>query len=138
MAHGLEIRVPMLDRSLLDYVFTLPGQWLVSRDGVNKPLLADALQDRLRPELLRLRKRGFSLPHAKWMSGPLRAQFEGYLDCLCLSETMEPTAVRSIWCEFLARGGEASWSRAWLLGVLGASLERGRVVDGTGQAKLAA
>ena len=39
MAHGLEIRVPMLDRQLVESLLTVPGHLRVSKRGINKPLL---------------------------------------------------------------------------------------------------
>ena len=79
MAHGLEIRVPFLDRRLTDYVFSLPGHLRVPRNRINKPLLVDAMAGRLRAEIVNLRKRGFSLPPAAWMAGPLRERCQGFL-----------------------------------------------------------
>jgi len=129
MAHGLEIRVPLLDRQVLDFVFRLPGQWLRRRGHTNKPLLVDALGDRLDSDLGQLPKRGFNLPYAKWMAGPLRGQVEGYLGSLRSVGVMQPDAIDEVWREFLSgSGGAIAWSRAWLLGVLGCCVARQQAV----------
>lgn len=118
MAHGLEIRVPFLDRRLTDYVLAIPGRWRVRRNDVNKPLLVDAMGSDLRREITRRSKTGFSLPYISWMTGPLRDRCESALHSLERSNVVDADAVKLTWQEFLKAKG-ASWSRAWLLIVLG-------------------
>ncbi len=120
MAHGLEIRVPLLDRVLVDYVYSLPGKWRVMRKGVNKPLLVEALGVGFRPEILSLRKRGFDLPIQHWMTGHLRPYCEHLLQKICDSGEIEPSAAKRVWNDFLSEPCSPAWSRAWLLIVLGA------------------
>lgn len=123
MAHGLEIRVPLLDRNLIDHAYALPGAWRTPRNGQNKPLLADAMAGRLNPQLQGLPKRGFSLPQAAWMAGPLRPRFEHLMDRVADSGFVAPEAVHGVWQDFLADQTGPTWSRAWTLGVLGAWLD---------------
>lgn len=123
MAHGLEIRVPLLDRALLDWVFALPGRWRMRRGAQNKPLLADAMAGRLNPEIQHLPKRGFSLPQAAWMAGPLRPQFEHLIARVADSGLLASGAVQTVWQDFLTDRAGPTWSRAWTLGVLGAWLD---------------
>ncbi len=66
LAHGVEIRPPLLDEKLVEAVLPLSGRLKLSRSG-NKPLLAGAAALRLP---LR-QKSGFSLPFEQWLSGPL-------------------------------------------------------------------
>jgi asparagine synthase (glutamine-hydrolysing) len=101
MAHGLEIRVPLLDKNLVEYVMALPGKWCVGQKKYNKPLLADALYNRLPQDVHRLPKRGFNLSQANWMAGPLRERFEQYITILCSSGLMEPDAVSGVWQDFI-------------------------------------
>ena len=123
MAHGLEIRVPLLDRTLVDYGLTLPGAWRVRQGQINKPLLTDAMAEKLNPQLRALPKQGFSLPQAAWMAGPLRAKFEYLLQVVKDSNLVADAAVAAVWQDFLADQVGPTWSRAWLLGVLGAWLD---------------
>ncbi|KAG5184044.1 asparagine synthase-domain-containing protein [Tribonema minus] len=44
-AHGLEIRVPFLDRFLLKYVLATPGEWRMHAKGLEKALLRDSFSD---------------------------------------------------------------------------------------------
>ena len=43
MAHGLELRVPLIDHQLADKLLALPGAWKLDGD-VPKPLLVGALE----------------------------------------------------------------------------------------------
>jgi len=61
MAHTIEVRVPFLDNDLVDYVLTLPIEYLE-----NKKLLKDAFPE-LQSEILNAPKRGFSSPD--WFEG---------------------------------------------------------------------
>ena len=62
MAHSLEIRVPMIDRTMLDLCFALPGNVRLPHGVANKHLLRVAFKDLLRQDILKQRKRGFHLP----------------------------------------------------------------------------
>ena len=66
MHHGLELRVPFLDNALVDLLLQLPSAYKF-RPGVSKPLLWDAMADRLPPDLGLVPKRGFELPLARWL-----------------------------------------------------------------------
>jgi asparagine synthase (glutamine-hydrolysing) len=59
MAHGLEVRVPYLDREVVEYVERLPAHFKV-RNGVQKWLHRKVCQDFLPKEILGRKKRGFA------------------------------------------------------------------------------
>jgi len=70
MAVALELRVPLLDPHLLALAWRMPQGWL-AHGGVGKLLLRRLLGRRL-PEVSGRRKRGFDVPMASWLRGPLR------------------------------------------------------------------
>jgi asparagine synthase (glutamine-hydrolysing) len=71
MATSLEVRVPLLDHELLEWVATLPPAFrLRGREG--KYLLKKAMEGGLPREILYRDKMGFSVPLANWFRGPLR------------------------------------------------------------------
>ena len=115
MAHGLEVRVPLLDHVLVEGVLRLPST--VHRSGGrHKGLLLAALGDRL-PALIRARraKQGFTFPFSEWLRGPLRetcAEWDRGLAGLLRPEAV--AAVGQAWA-----AGRAHWSRPWALAVLG-------------------
>ena len=75
MAHGLEVRPPLLDHELLELAARIPARWKV-HDGETKWIFKQAVQDRLPRECVWRPKQGFELPVDAWLRGPLREQFE--------------------------------------------------------------
>jgi asparagine synthase (glutamine-hydrolysing) len=117
MAQSLEVRVPLLDTPLVEFVGALPDA-ARRREGVQKALLVEALGDLLPPEILAQRKRTFTLPWEEWLRGPLRARLEAnFADpSPILAAYLRPGGVRTVWTDFLA--GKTTWSRPWSLYVL--------------------
>lgn len=119
MAHGLEIRVPMLDRRLIDLAFALPGKARLPAARADKRLLRTAFADLLPPAVTDHAKRGFVLPLGAWMRGPLRDFCEGTLDYLRRDDVLRGAGVDDVWNAFLREPESPAWSRAWTLCVLG-------------------
>jgi len=119
MAHGLEIRVPFLDKRVIDLAFTLPAGVRFPSGRPPKHLLREAFADIISVDTLAQTKRGFILPIARWMCGSLRGLCEEGLAHLRQSSLVEPSAVDAIWTGFLEDPTSTVWSRAWLLCVLG-------------------
>ena len=71
MACGLEVRAPFLDSDLVDWLARLPSRYQRDR-GVSKRLLRRALVGRLPDSILHRSKKGFGIPVARWLRGPLR------------------------------------------------------------------
>ena len=117
MAKSLEVRVPLLDTPVVEFVGSLPDA-ARRRPGVQKALLVEALGDLLPPEILTQRKRTFTLPWEEWLRGPLRARMEAsFADpAPPLAAYLRPGGTRSVWTDFLA--GKTTWSRPWSLYVL--------------------
>ncbi len=117
MAQSLEIRVPLLDTLLVEFVGSLPDA-ARCRPHAQKALLVEALGDLLPQEILAQRKRTFTLPWEEWLRGPLRARMEAsFADPEpSLAAYLRSGGARSVWTDFLA--GKTSWSRPWSLYVL--------------------
>ena len=117
MARSLEVRVPLLDTPLVEFVTSLPDA-VRHRHGVQKALLLEALAGILPEELLGKPKRTFTLPWEGWLRGPLRTKIEASLAEIApaLSPYLFAKGVGEIWAAFLA--GKTSWSRPWALYVL--------------------
>jgi len=124
MAHSLEIRVPLLDRRVLDLVYTIPGHIRLPHGRANKELLRVAFREFLRPSLLSQKKRGFSLPIRRWMLGPLRPMCEDAISHIKSTELLEPSAVDFTWNTFLRNPEHPVWASAFLFSVLGHYLRR--------------
>jgi asparagine synthase (glutamine-hydrolysing) len=117
MHHSLEVRVPMLDDELVEFVAALPdgAKW---RARTPKALLVEALQDLLPPQIRSRTKRAFTLPWERWMRGELGAELGRNLESLTpsLALLIEPEAVQSVWHGFLRK--RTGWARPWSLFVL--------------------
>lgn len=61
MANSLELRVPFLDRPLVEAVFALPDE-TIAQGGENKHLLKQLMKGKLPARTLTKKKRGFSIP----------------------------------------------------------------------------
>ncbi|HYU45207.1 MAG TPA: asparagine synthase (glutamine-hydrolyzing) [Terriglobales bacterium] len=116
MAHGLELRVPFLDRALVEDCFRIPGARKLAGNSPKSLLLA-SLGVELPSEIVNRPKRGFTLPFERWLRGEMRQPVETALLGTGPSHaSLNPNAVRHVWNRFLA--GETSWSRPWSLFVL--------------------
>ncbi len=71
MAHGIEVRVPLLDLDLVRAVLPLPAARKLRR-GSGKALLRDAMAGILPPSILHQPKTGFSVPYGHWLRTGLR------------------------------------------------------------------
>ncbi|HLB47451.1 MAG TPA: asparagine synthase (glutamine-hydrolyzing) [Anaerolineales bacterium] len=117
MAHSLEVRVPLIDHKLVEFVTTVPAD-LKLRNGQGKYLLTSALADILPPAVVSRRKQGFEMPVAAWMRGPLRPALD---EALCL-ESIErrglfnAAEVQRLYQTFLQ--GEGPYMRVWALATL--------------------
>jgi asparagine synthase (glutamine-hydrolysing) len=71
MAHSLEVREPLMDHRLVEWLATLPSS-LKLRGSEGKWLLKKAMEPALPNEVLYRPKMGFAVPLARWFRGPLR------------------------------------------------------------------
>jgi asparagine synthase (glutamine-hydrolysing) len=71
MAHALEVRVPLLDHQLVEWISGLPAS-LKLRGQEGKYIFKKALEPKLSDDILYRDKMGFSIPLASWFRGPLR------------------------------------------------------------------
>ena len=119
ISYGLEIRVPMLDRRMLDLAHAIPGYIRTPKGTSDKHLLREAFRLLLRPEIIERPKQGFSLPLGHWMRGPLRELCESGLATLATSGLVQKQGLDAIWNNFLKDRGDPAWSRPFSLCSLG-------------------
>jgi asparagine synthase (glutamine-hydrolysing) len=103
MAVSLETRVPLLDHELVRYAWSIPLS-LKQRDGRGKFLLRELLCRYVPRELVERPKRGFAVPLADWLRGPLRDWASALLDESRLRREgfLNPTTVGARWRDHLA------------------------------------
>lgn len=119
MAASLELRAPFLDVELVEFAARLPAGMKLSLSRT-KVLLKRALDGVLPAEILDRPKKGFGIPVAAWIRGPLRPLFEELFSdaSLAADGLIEPAAARALLARHL--GGEADlrkplWTLAMFL-----------------------
>ncbi len=125
MQASLELRVPLVDRPLVEWVWQQDSRFKFDRQ-TPKGALRDAVADFLPPGLMNRRKQGFSLPFPAWMRGPLKSFLEETLSIETIRNTgyLNPQGVSNFWSDFRDGAKNKNWSRVWSLAVLVAFLNR--------------
>lgn len=95
MSQSLEIRIPLLDRELVDFVLKIPSSWKLGK--VNKSLFIDAIADLLPTSVYQRPKKGFELPFKVWITKGLDREFS-------IVDSRLRTSFRK---------GKLHWSRIW-------------------------
>ena len=105
MAHSLEVRPPLLDHRLVEFMLGVDPQLLVDAQGQRGKLLARRLmQPRLPPNHLNRPKSGFGLPVHRWLMGHPSI----------LKDAVRRLTERG----FLQRSVPSDFRRAWFLLIL--------------------
>ena len=78
MANGLEVRSPLLDRDVVDFVCRLPMEYKLN--GLKTKYILKKVAEELLPRnVVYRKKKGFGVPLAKWLTGELREFMLDYL-----------------------------------------------------------
>ncbi|CAB1370369.1 asparagine synthase (glutamine-hydrolyzing) [Denitratisoma oestradiolicum] len=121
MAHGLEVRVPLLGQPVLEATLGLPAEAHFA--GGTKALLTELARRHLPETVWNRPKHGFSVPLDKLFNGPWRGRCEDALTRIeQLAPFLDAGAARRAWRDGLSRRG--SRRLAYTLVVLLLWLER--------------
>ena len=71
MAFGLELRVPLLDKRLVEFSFQIPDDFLI-RDELGKWIFREAVNGIVPDSVRRPQKRAVVSPQREWFRGPLK------------------------------------------------------------------
>lgn len=98
MAHGLEVRVPILDHRVVDWGMALPSKFKIHA-GEGKYLLKKAMERDLPHEIVFRSKQGFSVPLRQWFRGPLVEPFEHLMERSALADSglFDMDSLRAVW-----------------------------------------
>ena len=105
MAVSLETRVPMLDKDVVEFAWTLPLAYC-KKDGVTKKVLRDILYQYVPRELMERPKKGFSIPLHRWLKEPtLRTWAEELIDRQTLDRQglLNTDVVWRLWKDYIER-----------------------------------
>ncbi len=126
MANSLEVRVPLLNLHLLEFSARLARELKIN-GLTTKVLLRRAVQDLLPEAIIRRPKKGFNMPVARWLTGPLKPLAADLLapDRLKRGGLFRPEYVQRLWQEHQSRRRDHRkllwtllafelWREAWL------------------------
>ena len=105
MAVSLETRVPMLDKDVVEFAWTLPIEF-ERQNGVGKRILRDVLYRYVPKEMMERPKKGFSIPIQKWLKEKeLQEWAENLIDrkTLCQQGILDPDVVWKMWTDFIEK-----------------------------------
>ena len=117
MAHSLEVRVPFLDHSLVEFVMGVNDQ--MKFPSSNKKLLINSMKSWLPDELVNRPKMGFLLPWDQWMKKELKDFNLEQLRSLKDLKLLNQKELDNLWERYLRNDPRIPWSRIWSLVVLG-------------------
>jgi asparagine synthase (glutamine-hydrolysing) len=125
MAHGLELRSPLLDVQLIEWVNSLPSEFKI-KGKETKHILKDIARDLVPSQLIDRPKMGFAIPRANWLRNELKdlsydlladgvAKDRGWFNQRIVKNTLEAHAKGSnldsvIWPMIMLE----LWARNWL------------------------
>jgi asparagine synthase (glutamine-hydrolysing) len=129
MRHSLELRVPFIDRPLIEWLWQQPARF---KDDCRNPksALVEATADILPAGLMSRKKRGFTLPFPIWMRSHLRPFIEDTLTTRSIERSglFSPAPIQALWKQFQSGSDNREWSRVWSLTVLIAFVSRKKPV----------
>lgn len=105
MAVSLETRVPMLDKDVVEFAWTLPVEF-ERVNGMGKRILRDVLYRYVPKEMMERPKKGFSIPIQKWLrEKELREWAENLIDrkTLIKQGLLDPDVVWRMWTDFIEK-----------------------------------
>jgi asparagine synthase (glutamine-hydrolysing) len=102
MLASLEVRVPFLDRRIVEFGLSLPSGFKINRTW-NKRILREAYADRLPQEIMNAPKRGFNLPLDNWIKNDWAASFKMVFDSPSLAELgISKASLHNLFDKYLA------------------------------------
>ncbi len=124
MANALEIRVPFLDKDLVEFVLSLPDDFKPIVPG--KKLLIDAMGDLLPEEVWNRKKMGFTFPWKKWINRELKLFCSDHLDYLTQWKLLSNEYISQLKAD-LDLPENPNWIKVWNLVVLSNWMQKNNI-----------
>jgi len=126
MYNSLEVRVPFLDRSVVEYAIALPTEYKITAT-TQKRVLKHAFDDVLPESIQKRNKQGFDMPIGEWFKNQLADEFRSTVADLN-TEVLDLQEVMEIFREHRAGDGEHG-KFLWSVYVFATWLKRMRAED---------
>ncbi len=124
MAHGLEVRVPILDHQFIEWAFKVPSALNLNK-GEGKAVFKKELEPHVPYDNLYRKKMGFSIPLSQWLKGPLKSKMQYLLTSKAFVESkiFNNKNIEKMIAEH-ASGVKEHASSLWILMMLGQFIEK--------------
>jgi asparagine synthase (glutamine-hydrolysing) len=96
MAHGLEVRSPLLDHRIVEFACALGNNWKI-HNGTTKYLLRHAYRASLPDDILRRKKHGFDVPIGAWFRHELKDLFADTVINAACPSYLKRSEITKIW-----------------------------------------
>ncbi len=99
MAHSIEVRVPFLDRRVMEFANRLDLDLILPPRGPTKKFLREQLAATGMPDLSKAEKKGFNVPVSSYLRGPLKSLGTQLLwdEIDSLTPMFSPDCIRELW-----------------------------------------
>jgi len=115
MANGLEVRSPFLDQRVVECAAAMPGAFKLA-GGIGKRVLRLAYSDELPAKIYRRPKKGFEVPIAEWLCGPLSSLVKRSIDPVRLQKQgLFNPDLPARWLALLEAGKQDTSWKLWSL-----------------------
>lgn len=120
MNFALEVRVPLLDYRLVNYMASMKKMYRFDKNSpYPKKYLVDAFKDELPKDIYARKKKGFVLPFDLWLKSDLKTFAKESLFDSPLSSLLDASTIQRIWIDYQNGKSRIKWSQVWSLVVLG-------------------
>ncbi|MCB0511672.1 MAG: asparagine synthase (glutamine-hydrolyzing) [Bacteroidetes bacterium] len=115
MQYSLEVRVPILDNSIVDFSFRIPSSFKI-KDKTQKYILKEVLYDYVPKQIFVLFKQGFAIPLIRWLKKDWNFLIEKYLNKAVVEQynLVHYTKVADLKNRFL-KNEDYLYNRIWVL-----------------------
>jgi len=115
MAVSLEVRAPFLDHKLIEFVSTIPSN-LRLKGRISKYILKKSMEELIPKEILRRKKKGFSVPLDLWLKKDLKTLVEKtiFSDKASIREYFNSKYIQWMWNEY-QDGRRSFFTQFWCL-----------------------
>jgi asparagine synthase (glutamine-hydrolysing) len=116
MMHSLEVRSPFLDHHLAEFVYNLPVEYKMDKNG-NKIILKDILSEHMPKDFVYRKKQGFGAPIEEWLDTTQfkKLVFEKLGDKALIYNFFRKEAVQDIINSFYSGKKRAVYYKIWIL-----------------------
>lgn len=114
MFNSLEVRVPLLDLSVLEFAFNTKNKHVSFFE--TKKILRALAKEKFPKEITDRKKKGFGIPLARWINGDLASFIYGKLENKRLYDFFDKKAVYNLW-ENHKKGRQNNAKTIWMLAI---------------------